>query len=90
MREGNPMSLIRMKGVIRKGQVEVADPINPPGGSEVTITGHAPDQSAGLSDDDRSMTPTEIADTHAAMARVEPLDMTDEERASADAWGKTL
>jgi hypothetical protein len=35
------MSLILMKGVIRNGRVEVAEPINLPDGSEVTITGHA-------------------------------------------------
>ena len=36
------------------------------------------------------MTPSEIAETLAAMAKVEPFDMTEEERASADAWEKKV
>lgn len=80
------MSSITMKGTIRNGRVEVAEPINLPDGSEVTITA----DSAGLSDNDRAMTPTEIAATLAAMQKVEPFDMTDEERAAADAWEKKV
>jgi hypothetical protein len=79
-----------MKGVIRNGRVEVAEPINLPDGSEVTITGHPHGTFSGLSDNDRPMTPSEIAETLAAMDRVEPFDMTDEERASADAWEKKV
>lgn len=84
------MSSILMKGVIRNGQVEVAEPINLPDGSEVTIIGHAHDKLPGLSDNDRPMTPSEIAETLAAMDKVEPFDMTDEERAGADAWEKKV
>ncbi len=80
------MTLILMKGVIHNGRVEVAEPINLPDGSEVTITGHAP----SISENDRPMTPTEIAATLAAMAKVEPFDMTDEERANAEAWEKKV
>jgi hypothetical protein len=76
------MSSILMKGVIRNGRVEVAEPINLPDGSEVTIT--------GLSDNDRPMTPSEIAETLAAMDKLEAFDMTDEEKASADAWEKKV
>jgi hypothetical protein len=36
------------------------------------------------------MTPSEIAETLAAMEKVEPFDMTDEERGSADAWEKRV
>src|SRR5438128_12394360 len=71
------MSSILRKGVIRAGRVEVDEPINLPDGSEVTIIGHA----NGVQDNDRPMTPAEIAQTLAAMSRVEPFDMTDEERA---------
>ena len=74
------MSSILMKGVIRNGRVEVAEPINLPDGSEVIITGHAQDKSPGPSDNNRPMTPSEIAETLAAMDKVEPFDMTDEER----------
>ena len=84
------MSSILMKGVIRNGQVEVAEPINLPDGSEVTITGLAHGSFLGATDDDRPMTPSEITATLVAMQRVEPFDMTDEERASADAWDKTV
>lgn len=82
------MSSILMKGIIRNGRVEVAEPINLPDGSEVTITGHAQATLPGLSENDRPMTPSEIIETLAAMAKVEPFDMTDEARASADAWEK--
>ncbi len=44
------MSSILMKGVIRNGRVEVAEPINLPDGLEVTITGHAPDNLPDASD----------------------------------------
>ena len=84
------MNSILMKGVIRAGRVEVAEPINLPDGSEVTITGHAHGKFPGLSDNDRAMTSSEIAETLAAMDKVEPFDMTDEERASADAWEKKV
>jgi hypothetical protein len=84
------MHSILMKGVIRNGRVEVAEPVNLPDGSEVTITGHAHGKFPGLSDNDRPMTPLEIAETLAAMDNVEPFDMTEEERASADAWEKKV
>jgi hypothetical protein len=84
------MSSILMKGVIRNGRVEVAEPINLPDGSEVTITGHAHGEFPDRSDTDRSMTTSEIAVTLAAMAKVEPFDMSDEERASADDWEKKV
>lgn len=84
------MRSILMKGVIRNGRVEVAEPINLPDGSEVTITGHAHGTFPGLPDNDRPMTPSEIAETLAAMDKVEPFDMTHEEQASADAWEKKV
>jgi hypothetical protein len=84
------MSSILMKGVIRNGRVDVAEPINLPDGSEVAISGQAYGKFSGLTDNDRPMTPREIAETLAAMAKVEPFDMTDEERAAADAWEKKL
>src|SRR5947208_12021631 len=86
----NPMSSILIRGVIRNGPVEVAEPINLPDGSEVTITGNAHGKLTELSDNDRPMTPSEIAETLAAMEKVKPFDMTEEERASADAWEKRV
>ncbi|HEV3238146.1 MAG TPA: hypothetical protein VGZ25_14245 [Gemmataceae bacterium] len=82
------MSSILLKGVIRNGRVEVAEPINLPDGSEVIITPQ--DKLSGLTDNGRPMTPDEIATTLAAMDKVEPFDMTDEERAQADAWEKKV
>lgn len=79
------MSSIVMKGVIRNGHVEVAEPINLPDGSEVTITGRANGKFLGLPDNDQPMTSEEIARTLAAMERVEPFDLTDEERAAWEA-----
>lgn len=84
------MSSILMKGVVRNGRVEVDEPINLPDGTEVTITGHANGKFAGIPDNDRPMTPDEITQTLAAMARVEPFDMSDEERAQANAWEKKV
>src|SRR5207244_4341386 len=84
------MSSILRRGVIRAGRVEVDEPINLPDGSEVTIIGHANGKLVGLQNNDRPMTLAEIAQTLAAMSQVEPFDMTDEERASADAWEKKV
>jgi hypothetical protein len=69
--------------MIRHGRVEVAEPINLPDGSEVAIIG------PGSLDKERPMTASEIAETLAALDTVEPFDLTDEERAAADAWEKT-
>ena len=80
--------MIVKKGVIRNGQVVVEEPINLPDGSEVTITGHAHGKFFGEEDNDRPPTPEEIAAALAAMDEVEPFDMTDAERAEAEAWEK--
>lgn len=85
-----PRSSILIKGVIRNGRVEVDEPVNLPDGSEVTITGRANGKFVGLPDNDRPMTPDEIARTLAAMEKVEPFELTDEERAAADAWEKKV
>jgi len=84
------MASILKKGIIRNGRVEVDEPINLPDGSEVTIIGDANGTGVGLQDKDRPMTPAEIAETLAAISKVEPFDMTDEERATADAWEKKV
>jgi hypothetical protein len=76
------MNPITLKGIIRNGRVEVAEPINLPDGSEVTITSSV--NGAVRSEPDRPMTPSEIAETLAAMARVEPFDMTPEEGENVD------
>jgi len=79
------MSMILMRGVIRNGRVEVEGPINLPDGSEVTITGYPNGKFIGLPDNGGPMTPEEIAAALAAMDKIEPLEMTDEERAAWEA-----
>jgi hypothetical protein len=81
------MSSIQLKGFIRQGRVVVSEPVDLPEGSEVTISG---DGNSINIDKDRPMTSIEIAETLAAMQRIEPFDMTDEERASADAWERQV
>jgi hypothetical protein len=76
------MNLILVKGIVRNGRVEVEEPINLPDGSEVTITGYANGKFAGLPDNGDAMTPEEIAATLEAMDKIEPFDLTDEERAA--------
>jgi hypothetical protein len=75
------MSVLKFKGFVRNGRIEVDRPIDLPDGSPVTITGD---------DDDRPRTPEEIAANLAAMDRIEPFDMTDEERESIEAWEKKV
>jgi hypothetical protein len=82
------MRSIQLKGIVRNGRVEVAEPIDLPDGSEVTISGNG--SVASISETDRPMTPREIAETLAAMDKVEPFEMTDEERASADDWERKV
>jgi hypothetical protein len=84
------MESMLMKGVIRNGRVEVAEPINLPDGSEVTIAGQANGNCLAACDQDRPMSAAEIAVTLAAMTKVEPFDMSAEERANADAWEKKV
>ncbi len=84
------MSSILGKGVIRNGRVEIAEPIDLPDGTEVIVTGQAPVRSEDSRESDRPMSPDEIAQTLAAMAKIEPFDMTEEERAAADAWEKKI
>jgi len=80
------MSTIVRKGVIRAGQVIVEEPINLPDGSEVTITGVPHGKLLGAEDNDRLPTRQDIAAALAAMEKIEPFDMTDEERTEAEAW----
>ena len=84
------MSSIPMNGVIRNGRVEVEEPITLPEGTEVTITSRANGKLGDCANDDRPMTKEEIAQTLEAMARVEPFDMSDDDRVQAEAWEKQV
>lgn len=68
------MTVSTLKGVIRGGQVVLPQPANLPDGTEVLV------QPLAL-DDEGPVSPEEIARTLAAMERVQPFDMTEEEEA---------
>jgi hypothetical protein len=61
------MTSLLTTGVIRNGQVEVAEPINLPDGSEVTITPRVYVKISDLSGNDRPMNPNGIAESLAAV-----------------------
>jgi len=74
-----------MTATVRAGRLELPQPIDLPDGTEIEI--RLPEQMASdpSQDDDAPMTPDEIARTLAAMEKVEPLEMSDEERAALEA-----
>jgi hypothetical protein len=69
-----------LKGIIRNGRVEVDEPIDLPEGTEVVVS----------PEDDGPVSPDEIARVLAAMHRLQPLDISDEEAADLDAWEQRL
>src|SRR5262249_45180951 len=71
-----------IRGIIRKGQVIIAQPADLPDETEVEIV---PVGLASPTDDEGTMGPDEIARTLAAMDRVEPFEMTGAEEASIEA-----
>ena len=82
------------KGIIQGGQVILPQPMDLPDGTEVKIV--PVDQAQGA-DDDGPVTPEEIARTLAAMDRMQPFEMTDQERTMIEAdrqerkeWEKAL
>jgi hypothetical protein len=80
--------MIVTRGVVRNGQVIVEQPIDLPDGSEVLITGGVQDRIAG--DDNRPPTQAEIAAALAAMEALEPLEISEQERAEAEAWERKV
>jgi hypothetical protein len=71
-----------LKGIIQQGQVIMPGPTDLPDGTEVQVI---PVGLAGSAEDDGPMTPAEITRTLAAMDEVEPLEMSDQERAALEA-----
>jgi hypothetical protein len=71
--------------VVRKGQLELPQPIDLPDGTELEIQLPAPERARNDSEDDEPMTAEEIARTLAAMEKIEPLEMTEPERAALEA-----
>ena len=71
------------KATWTNGQIVLDSPVDWPEGLRLSIE---PDQSQAPGvGDEGAMTPEEIARTLAAMDQVEPLEMTDEERAAWEA-----
>lgn len=64
-----------IKAVVRNGRIEVDEPLDLPDGTELRIP----------RPDDGSPSPEEIELALAAMDRMEPLDMTDDELAAWEA-----
>jgi len=75
-----------LKGIIRNGQVILAEPADWPDGAEVQVRLVMSNETRSTWDDEGTVTPEEIAHTLAAMDRVEPFEMADEERADIEAW----
>ncbi len=71
-----------LKGIIRNGQVLLPQPTDLPDGTDVQIV---PMDLHGSADGDGPVTPDEIARTLAAMEGVQPVEMTDQERAAIEA-----
>jgi hypothetical protein len=71
--------------IVRNGKLELTRPIELPNGTEVEILLPEPGGTDAASDKDGPMTSEEIARTLAAMEKIEPLEMTEEERAALEA-----
>lgn len=72
-----------IKAVVRNGRIEVDEPLDLPDGTVLQIP--VPDDAANAKDDE-SMTPDEIQQILAAMDRMVPLQMTDDELAAWEAY----
>jgi len=68
-----------IRGIIRKGQVIMAEPADLPDETEVEIV---PVGLASPAGEEGTMSPDEIARTLAAMDEVEPFEMTEQEEAA--------
>jgi predicted DNA-binding antitoxin AbrB/MazE fold protein len=71
-----------MTAIVRNGQLELPKPIDLPDGTEVEIRLPDLEGSDGSDAEEGPMTSEEIARTLAAMDKIEPLEMSDEERAA--------
>lgn len=73
-----------LKGFIRNGRVEVAEPMDWPEGTEVVVSQEA----AGR--EDLPLPPEEIARILAAMQRLQPLEIPDDVGAELDEWERRI
>ena len=76
-----------IRATVQSGRIDVQVPPDWPDGTQVEIQ---PEGQAGSDDDDRLLTPEEIARTLAAMDRVEPFDMSAEDTADLEAWERKV
>src|SRR5260370_33667770 len=83
------------KATWTNGQIVLDSPVDWPEGLRLSIEPEPAQTEASGVGDEGAMTPEELARTLAAMDQVEPLEMTDEERAAWAAecqarqrWGK--
>jgi hypothetical protein len=80
-----------IKGVVRNGQVVLDAPAELPEGTRVEVV---PVESArptlGMREEDWPTTPEGIAALLARMDQIEPLEMTEEERADLEAWRRKV
>jgi hypothetical protein len=67
--------MLTIKAIVRDGQLEIAEPIELPNETAVTVTVEA-------DDDDRIETPEEIADWLRWYSTLQPFEFTDAERAA--------
>jgi hypothetical protein len=74
-----------MTAIVRNGRLELPGPIDLPDGTEVEVLLPEPARTEPGSQDEGPMTPEEIARTLEAMDRIEPWEMTEEERAALEA-----
>jgi hypothetical protein len=74
-----------MTAIVRNGQIELPRPIDLPDGTEVEIRLPEAAGADSFQAHEGLLTPEEIARTLAAMEKIEPLEMSDEERAALEA-----
>ncbi len=74
-----------MTAVVRSGRLELSAPIDLPDGTEVEILLPEREETDSGQEEEGPMTAEEIARTLAAMEQIEPLEMSDEERAALEA-----
>jgi hypothetical protein len=67
----------------KQGQVVLDGPVNWPEGLRLVVE---PDRWDEVGDDEGPMGPDEISRTLAAMEKLEPFDLTNEEAAELDSW----
>src|SRR5262249_102581 len=78
-------TMTTLTAIVRNGRRESPNPFDLRDGTEVQLWLLSMGDIPSGTEDDRPMSPEEIARTRAAMEKVEPLDLTDEERAAWEA-----